>query len=218
VAFGRIPDLLATRGEHAVDQPVVQWRFLASVIVAGTFVYGSAMGSFGVRPLQALYSAIKVPLFVGMASLICLPSFFVLNTVLGLRDDFAAACRAILAAQATLAIVLASLAPITIFAYVSDGDYATATGLNGVMFLIATLAGHTTLSRHYRELIARNPRHRVGRAAWLLLYVFVSIQMAWVLRPFIGAPTMRTVFFRPDMWGNAYVEVAGLVSKILRLR
>jgi hypothetical protein len=214
----RISDLLRTEGEHAVVEPKVHWRFLVSVIVAGTAIYGSAMGSFGLRPLQALYSALKVPLLIGISSLICLPSFFVLNTVLGLRDDFAAACRAVLAAQASLALALASLAPITIVGYLSSSDYPTATLMNGLMFAIATGAAHTTLSRHYRVLVQRNPRHRVTRFAWLVLYVFVSIQMAWVLRPFIGAPTIRTAFFRSDMWGNAYVEVSSLVGRVLRAR
>jgi hypothetical protein len=213
-----LTDLLRTEGEHAVAEPRANWRFLISVILAGTVIYGAAMGSFGLRPLQALYSALKVPLLVGVATLICLPSFFVLNTILGLRSDFAAACRAILAAQASLAVVLASLAPITIFGYVSSGDYPFATALNGAMFLVATVGGHTTLARHYRVLVARNPRHRAARLAWLLLYVFVSIQMAWVLRPFVGAPSMRTAFFRESMWGNAYVEVASLIARVFGMR
>jgi hypothetical protein len=196
----------------------VRFRFLVSTALAGTVIYGCAMGTFGLRPLQLLYSALKVPMLVLVATMLCLPSFFVMNTVLGLRSDFAAAFRAVLAAQAALAVTLVSLAPITIFGYVSSADYPFATTLNGVMFAIATAAGHTTLSRHYRVLIARNPRHRVTLVAWLLLYVFVAIQMAWVLRPFIGAPSMPTRFFRSDAWGNAYVEVAGLLARVLRIR
>jgi hypothetical protein len=213
-----VAQLLRTEGEHAVLLQAVPWRFLVSAILAGTLVYGAAMGTFGLRPLQILYSALKVPMLACVATIIGLPSFFVLNTVLGLSDDFGAACRAVLAAQASFAVVLASLAPFTILVYLSTGDYATATASNGIMFLVATLGGHTTLSRHYRALIERNPNHRIARTAWLLLYVFVSIQMAWVLRPFVGAPTMRTVFFRPDAWGNAYVEVAGVIGRVLGVR
>ena len=132
-----LTEFLRTEGLHAAGEARTDWRFLTSTVLAGTMIYGAAMGSFGLRPLQALYSALKVPLLVGAATLICLPSFFVLNTVLGLRNDFAAACRAIVAAQGSLAVVLASLAPITIVGYVSSGDYPFATALNGVMFLVA---------------------------------------------------------------------------------
>ena len=64
-----------------------------------------------------------------------------------------------------------------------------------------------TLRRHYRVLVLRNPRHRITRAAWLVLYVFVAIQLAWVLRPFIGQAEMEVSFLRSDALGNAYVEI-----------
>jgi hypothetical protein len=213
-----IPELLRSEGRHGALADAVSWRFLVPVIVLGTMAYGAAMGSYGPRPLQIAYSALKVPMLVAIASLISLPSFFVLNTVLGLREDFAAACRAVLAAQASLAVALASLAPLTSVIYVSSDDYPFATAMNGGMFAIATAGGHVTLLRHYRVLVARNPRHRVTLVAWLLLYVFVSIQMAWVLRPFVGAPSMPTRFFREGAWGNAYVEVAGVVARVLGVR
>lgn len=207
------------RAEGAVgDRPATSWRFLLAVTLGGCLAYGAAMGCFGLRALQVLYSALKVPMLVGVSSLVCVPSFFVLNTVLGLRGDFPAACRAILAAQATFAVTLAAFAPLTLFGYASSNDYPFATTLNGAMFLGATLAAHLTLSRHYRPLIARDPRHRVTLVAWLLLYIFVSIQLAWILRPFVGAPSMRTRFFRADAWGNAYVEVAGVIARVLDVR
>ena len=47
---------------------------------------------------------------------------------------------------------------------------------------------------------------------WLAIYIFVGIQMAWTLRPFIGAPSVRPQFFRSGVeWENAYVVVARLV-------
>jgi hypothetical protein len=68
----------------------------------------------------------------------------------------------------------------------------------------------------YRPLIDRDPRHRWGRAAWLTLYAFVAIQMAWTLRPFVADPQLATRFIRSSEIGNAYVEVAGLVWRFLQ--
>ena len=50
---------------------------------------------------------------------------------------------------------------------------------------------------------------------WLLIYAFVGIQMAWVLRPFIGDPHSPTHFFREGAWGNAYVEIVHIIMRAL---
>src|SRR5215213_8642068 len=69
-------------------------------------LYGAVMGSWsGFAPdrfLQVVYSAVKVPMLLGVTFLIALPSFFVINTLIGLRDDFAEATRALVATQAGL--------------------------------------------------------------------------------------------------------------------
>jgi len=210
--FADVDALLRGGGDEA-EPP--HWKRLLIVGVGGGLFYGAVMGSYGLAPLQALYSALKVPLLVGVATLLCLPNFYTVNAVLGLRADFPRAVRAILSAQGTVAVVLAGLAPITAFLYASLSVYGLAVAANGVMFLIAALAGQVALARRYRPLIAANPRHRLGRAAWLTLYIFVAIQMAWVLRPFIGDPTLPTRFFRSGAWGNAYVEVARLLWGLL---
>lgn len=190
---------------------------LLGLLVAFGLVYGAAMGTFtGLwdgRPLQLLYSAVKVPLLLGVSFAVALPSFFALNTILGLRDDFAEAARAVAGAQATLAIVLAALAPLTIWFYAGTTDYDGALLWNGAMFLVAAGAGQVALRRAYRPLVARSPRHKLMMWAWGGCYAFVAIQAAWVLRPFVGAPGRPTQFFRDDMWGNAYVVILQTVAR-----
>ncbi len=207
--------LLRGRGAFAAGHPKVPWARVVLLLVAGGLCYGAAMGSYGARLWQAVFSAVKVPILLSAATLICLPSFFVANTVLGLRDDFAAATRGVLTAQATVALVLASMAPVTLLGYVSITDYKLAIFVNGVFFALAAAAGQLTLQRHYRPLVAKNPRHRIMWVGWLALYVFVAIQLAWVLRPFIGSPKLESEFFREDAWSNAYVEVFRLVRGVL---
>ena len=98
----------------------------ACVLLFGT-IYGAAMGTFagvsGQRMWQVVFSAVKVPLLLLATFAIGLPSFFVLNTLFGLRRDFSEALRTLVAAQAGLAIVLASLAPFTLVWYASSADY-----------------------------------------------------------------------------------------------
>jgi hypothetical protein len=201
-----IGDMLGARGSFAPGVERIRWGWLPAGIVA----------AYSLRPLQMLYSSLKVPILIAVSGLVCLPNLIVLITILGLRQDLGAVLRGAAMAQGTVCVSLAALAPITAVAYLSLDAYGEAVLFNGAVFLMAALAGQLTLSRHYRPLIERNPRHRVARDMWLGLYVFVAIQMAWVLRPFVGHPEQPTRFFRAGAWSNAYVEIAELLWRELR--
>jgi hypothetical protein len=199
--------LLRGEGRHAVGGGVVPWgRLLAILLLAGA-AYGAVLGSFGLRPAQALYSAVKVPALVVIASAVCLPNFYVVNSVLGLRGDFAAAFRGILSAQATLAVALAGLSPMVGFFYLATDNYHVAKLINGAAWGVALLAAQMTLARHYRPLVLRDARHRVALLAWPALYFFVAGQLAYVLRPFLGNPGFPSEFLRQRWWGNVYVDL-----------
>ncbi|MEW6746267.1 MAG: hypothetical protein AB1486_26295 [Planctomycetota bacterium] len=210
-----VDDLMHGERRFAAGAGEVPWTAMALIVSGASFLYGAVMGSFGVRPLQMLYSGLKVPLLLGVSTLICLPSIFVLNTVMGLRRDLSAVMRGLLVSQGTVAVTLASLAPITAFMYLSTTGYELAKSLNALIFLVAALAGQITLARHYRPLIAADPRHRLELTAWLVLYLFVAIQMAWLLRPFIGAPDRPPEFLRDEPWDNAYVQLFRAVASAL---
>jgi len=209
------------RGHDAVVVTLTptRLRHLLALMIAFGGIYGMVMGSFagiwGDRSLQLLFSAVKVPLLLMATFLLSLPSFFVLNTVLGLRSDFAVVLRALVAAQAGLTIVLSSFAPFTILWYVSATDYDNAVLFNAVMFGAASLAGQWMLRRLYAPLIAANPRHARLLWTWILIYAFVGIQMGWILRPFVGNPAIHPEFFRAEMWGNAYEVVGKKIVKAI---
>jgi hypothetical protein len=170
--------------------------------------YGAVMGAFGARGWQMLYSSVKVPLLLLATLALSLPSYFVLNTLLGLRADFDRAWRAVAASQAGLTIILVALAPLTAFWYASTPDYQSAIFFNALMFALASAGAQLILRRSYRPLIQRDPKHRWPLRAWVVIYAFVGIQMGWNLRPFIGKPEVPTQFFRDAEWENAYVVVA----------
>jgi hypothetical protein len=184
-------------------------------------LYGAAMGSFralAAEPqwlLQIVYSSVKVPLLLAATFVISLPSFYVLNALLGLGRDFDSAVRALIAAQSGLAIVLCSLAPLTLLWYASSDRYNQALLFNGAMFAIASFAAQWLVRGYYRPLVARNRRHGRLLWCWLFVYTAVAIQMAWLLRPFVGSPGQAVQFLRDDPWDNAYEYVARLVWQAL---
>ena len=206
------------RVANAARSDSLAW-LLALVALFGLF-YGAVMGGFGGledgRALQVAYSAVKVPLLLLLTFGLSLPSFFVLNTLLGVREDFGDVLRALVTTQAGLTILLASLAPFTLVWYASSGHYAAAILFNALMFAAASVGAQGLLRRHYRPLVARNPVHRVLLRVWLVVYAFVGIQMGWMLRPFVGDPGSPVRFFREDVLGNAYVVIAQLVWQVLR--
>ena len=188
-------------------------------IGAGGLTYGAVMGCFGGlqgdRLWQVVYSAAKVPLLLVGTFLLCLPSFFVFNTVAGLRRDFSDALRALVGAQAGMTLVLCSFAPFTVLWYLSSDNYSGAIVFNGLAFAAASLAAQRTLRQSYGRLIQRDRRHRLLLHVWVGLYMFVGIQLGWVLRPFVGQPNAPVQWFRADAWGNAYVEVLHHLSHLL---
>jgi hypothetical protein len=212
-ALTRIADLLRRRWEAHPAGANTLW--LVGGVVTFGMAYGAVMGAFGgvagERSWQLVISALKVPLLLVGTSLLAWPSFFVLNTLVGLRRDFLQASTALMAAQAGAAVVLASLAPLTVVWYASSTDYAAAVCFNGAMFAVASFAGQGLLRGYYRPLVERNPKHRWMLWTWLMIYVFVGIQLSWILRPFVGDPNVPVEFFRQESWGNAYVVVARLI-------
>src|SRR5687768_5908235 len=148
----RADDLLRGRTPDE-DRRAGLLQLLALVGLFGLF-YGAVMGAFGgvqgERALQLLYSGLKVPLLLLLTFGLSLPSFFVLNTIFGLRGDFPVVLRALLATQAGLTIILASFAPFTALWYASSADYQAAILFNAVMFGVASVAAQFLLRRWYR--------------------------------------------------------------------
>lgn len=185
--------------------------------VLGCALAGAALGASSGEWALALFAAVKVPLLIALTAALCLPSFYVVNTVLGLRDDFALVCRGMFAAQATLGVMLGALAPMLVFLSLCTDDPYAVTLLDALQFGAATWAAQQVLARHYRPLIARNPRHLVALRGWLVLFAFTGVQLAWVLRPFRGTEGFGVEFLRAEAFTqNAYVVLFEHVARLLR--
>ncbi len=208
--------------------PFLPLSKVAAIVLVFGPIYGAAMGSYayvvGKRSFveqlpQLIYSGFKVPLLIAMTVAISIPSFFVINTLLALRDDFGEASRAIISAQAGMAVILGSFFPLTLFTYVSLGtseaSYAFAILVNAAMFGLASVSSQVLLRGYYQTLIQRNRRHLWMVRMWIVVYAFVGIQAGYILRPFIGNPMAPTTFLRRESFQNAYVKVIELVWKAL---
>ena len=192
--------------------------FAILIVVFGMF-YGGVMGTYGAwpeigsgrsctRPSRSR-SCLSSPFLLG------LPSFFVLNTLLGLRNDFARVVAALLATQAGLTVILASLAPFTAFWYVSGIGLSAGHPVQRPDVRRGQLDAAVAAPARVPSPDRPHPAHRWMLRTWLVIYIFVGIQMGWVLRPFIGDPGRPVQFFRQDSWSNAYVAVIEMIGQVM---
>ena len=206
--------LLQVLAAESSSPNALSMRRAVHCVIIGGALYGACMGTYGLdatRWPQILWSAIKLPLLLSLSGALSLPIFTVLYALAGLRDDFPIVLRALLRTQAVLAIVLASLSPLLVLIYASLGtgarSYDWAVAGNFGLFAIAGGVAQTVLRASCRELWRSEKRHRMLLSGWMWLVGFVGVQMAWVLRPFVGDPHSATAFFRPDALSNAYIAL-----------
>ena len=209
--WNTIDDVLHARMDVSNGSKRRSTIILLVVICLFGGIFGAAIGSFGgIRPLQMIFSAVKFPMLLLMSLGLTIPSFYVFNSLLGTHKDFRASMRAIMATQTSMTIFLAALAPLTVVWYASGSSYTSARLFNISLFACCAWYGWIMMGRFYRPLVASNPMHSRLIKIWIFQFVFVAIQLSWILRPFIGKTSRPTNFLREEAWGNAYLEI-GLV-------
>jgi hypothetical protein len=195
--------------------------------------YGMVLG-FSNGPLQALASAIKLPVLFFLTLAICLPTLYLFNLLFGARLSVRQALALVLVAITVTAVLTLAFAPISLFFLITAPSYAffkllnvaimTLTGAVGIGFLLGGMRSLNRLAG--AELAAESASTptpaelQPGEAApaterpvsmgllniWIVLYGFVGTQLAWTLRPFFGDPDRPFQIFRP-IESNFYVNV-----------
>ncbi len=86
------------------------------------------------------------------------------------------------------------------------------------MFAIAGIIGVVFLAQGMRVVSAGGDGGADARLLvvrlWILIYAFVGSQMAWTLRPFVGAPSMEFEPFR-QLGGNFYTNIFASIGEFL---
>ena len=193
------------------DAPTMALPKLAILVALSGAIQGAVMGSYalfnGGSPLFMVWAAFKVPLFLGIAAGLCFPAMRVMYYLVGLGDEFAPTIRAMTAAQAAFAAILASLAPFTLVLYASGLGYRGALMWNLALFVVAGLAAQGVARGRLQALLQNEARHLKLWALGFGMWAFVAVQLAWNLRPFIGAPDSALQFLRPDAFSNVYLAL-----------
>lgn len=202
-------------------------RICFKVFVVLTVIYGLIMGSQSLMHghtsgwAYSLTAAAKLPLLFLLTLAICMPLMYVLNVLIGPREQFKVIFGVLMSSLAVTSILLAACALILGFFMLSTKSYAFITLLNVVIFSIAGLYGVWFLARGMHAIAAAQPsgEHQANVKTiinwWLITYGIVGTQMAWMMRPFIGNPDAPFSIFRPQE-SNFYITIGGLFFRMLR--
>jgi hypothetical protein len=194
-------------------------RMMRSMLIQSVLcfaLYGAVMGITH-SPLQALYSALKLPLLYLLTLVVCLPSLYFFNILLGSRLWLPQVLALSLTAITVTAALSASLAPITLFFWLSGRDYHFALFLNVVFLAITGAIGLIFLVRGMHQIDRIRGLFNLRwpiLLVWMTLYGFVGTQMAWILRPFMG--TLKEVLPFVPPGGNFYIAVWDTIWQLLQ--
>ena len=185
--------------------------------IAFLALYGAVMGSTH-SLWQALSSAAKLPILFLATLIVCSPTLYFFNVLFGSKQSLTQNIALILTAITVTAVLLLSFAPIILFFLLTTSQYQFFKLLNVAIFAIAGGMGVVFLSQGMRVISASGKEGASARRwvlrLWVLIYGFVGSQMAWTLRPFIGAPSMKFELFR-QLGGNFYANVLVSIGEIL---
>jgi hypothetical protein len=178
-------------------------------------IHGAVLGISNCA-LQALSSAIKLPILYLITLAICLPTLYFFNLLFGSRLTLAQTFALIMTAIAVTAVLTLSFAPIALFFWLTAPSYEFYKLLNVGILTVTGIAGLSFLwqgMRHVHRSEGMGVRNLI-LWLWIFVYGFVGTQMAWTLRPFFGAPGLPFQVFR-NLGGNFYVNIVQSFVRLL---
>ncbi len=215
----QVPALL--RGEwQMINAWIAEWSLPRAVfhvvtIVIGAGLFGAAVGGWR-APLQAAYTAAKLPLIILLTVLgnALLNGMFA--PLLGLNLRFRQSLLAILLSFTTAAVILGAFSPLMWFLVwnappLAADEAACSTAYRFIqitqaaVIAVAGIVANLRLVQLLRQLSGSAAAARRVLFAWLAGNLLLGSQLAWILRPFIGSPNLPLEFLRPNAFeGNFY--------------
>lgn len=213
-------------------------QMLSSSVIA-LACYGIVLGASS-GMLQAISSAIKLPVLFLLTLVICLPTLYLFNLVFGARLSIQQAVALVLTAITVTSMLTLAFAPISLFFWITAPNYEFFKLLNVAILTLTGVVGLSFLRNGMRRMNALNAPVELAPAAaaeetgavppqprqseqpvnmsllnlWVVLYGFVGTQLAWTLRPFFGDPGKAFEIFR-NIEGNFYVNILHSIASAL---
>ena len=178
-------------------------------ILLFSFIYGIVMGSYN-GFLQSMVTGIKIPCLIFLSLLICFPALFVIQYMIGSTMTLYQMTNIILSGFVVFSTIALSFAPIVIFFMITSDNYAFLKLLHVAIFTFSGIfAVKTIIDGLTFSCEKKNIYPKLGMKIfkiWVVILAFVSSQLAWNLRPFVGSRELKFELFRVKD-SNFYVAV-----------
>lgn len=181
------------------------------------FLYGVVMGSYH-SLTQSLVAGMKVVLLFLSTVILCFPSFFIIQQVLGSKMSIRQMTLIVLSGVMLTATIALSFAPIVVVFQVTGGNYHFLQLLHVAIFIFAGVFGMKLMVDALKYACdQKNIYPQTGVAVfriWVIIMAFVGIQLAWNLRPFLCEKNEEFKWFR-KYEGNFYTAIIYSVDQLV---
>jgi hypothetical protein len=185
-------------------------------ILLFSFIYGIVMGSYN-GFLQSMVTGIKIPSLIFLSLLICFPALYVIQYMIGSSMTLYQMTNIILSGFIVFSTIALSFAPIVIFFMITSNNYAFLKLLHVAIFTFSGIfAVRTIINGLTFSCEKKNIYPKLGMnifKIWVIILAFVSSQLAWNLRPFVGSRNLPFELFRARE-SNFYVAVFQSVANL----
>ena len=193
--------------ENKLNETIKYFAFWAFIFSS---IYGLSRGIYcGV--FQMVLSAAKVPALLILSLAVCAPPLYTFNVLLGSKLSFRQIVSMLCMKTYMISIILISFSPVIAFFIITGGHHDFITLLNVIFFGIAGCFGASLLWNGMKYITIRNgyEPNQIIITVWIFIYMFVGLQLAWTLRPFIGDKNSFAIF--RQIGGNVYVYLSKLI-------
>jgi hypothetical protein len=187
------------------------------IICAFVFAYGLVMGSYH-SFLQSIVAGIKLIALFLLTIIICYPSFFIIQQVLGSKMSMRQMIIIVLSGLVLTSVIILSFAPIVIFFQLTGGNYHFLQLLHVVIFIFAGIFGLRLMVDALKYACEKKTIYpQIGVTVfkiWIIILAFVGIQLSWNLRPFLCNKNEKFKIFR-KYEGNFYTAIVYSVEQLI---
>lgn len=187
-------------------------------ILLFTFLYGIIMGSYN-GWLQSIVTGIKIPVLIMLSLLICFPALYVIQSMIGSTMTINQMANIIFSGFFVFSTIALSFGPIVIFFMITSDSYSFLKLLHVAIFTFSGIFAVKTIINGLKYSCERkNLYPKLGMSIfkiWVFILAFVSSQLAWNLRPFVGSREMQFELFR-EREGNFFIAVINSFGNMVK--
>ncbi len=216
-------EVLQERDEHF--EKITQETYPSNIISAQiliialfSFCYGLIMGSYN-SWMQALSSGAKLTSLLFLTLIICFPSFYIVQLVLGSKVKIKQLAVMMLSGFLMTTTIMLAFAPIVLLFQLSGDNYNFLKFLHVGVFVFSGFFGMRAVLDALRNSFAEQGVYpQIGLSifrVWVIIFAFVGIQLAWNLRPFVGYKDMPFELFRQNTQGNFYSSMIKSLGEMM---